>query len=192
MEFCHPILLNHDFSWKFSLKDPVLHQNSKVINVSEDSASLDDKFHFVLEASRRSNTTCLQLYSKEVEAFPGESAASSILSRQLNGQPGISETASEKVSYFHMICSLFLNKDSTFESAYNEPFSGFDQFQDIVRKLCTWRDLMVSGKLFRLGFKFVDFTQIPFLHLVFILWHNLFFVIYIDYASNLFAFVLFF
>lgn len=79
--------------------------------VVEDSASLDDNFHFVLEASRRSNTTCLQLYSKELEAFPGESAASSILSRQLNGQPGISETASEK-------------------------------FQDIVRKLCSWRDLM--------------------------------------------------
>ncbi|KAJ6686902.1 POLYMYOSITIS/SCLERODERMA AUTOANTIGEN-RELATED [Salix purpurea] len=46
----------------------------------------NDKFDFVLEARRRSNMICLQLYSKEVEASPGESAASSIFSRHLNGQ----------------------------------------------------------------------------------------------------------
>ncbi|XVE74468.1 hypothetical protein DITRI_Ditri12bG0019400 [Diplodiscus trichospermus] len=52
----------------------------------EYSSCPDDKFRFVLEASRRSNMICLQLYAKEIEDFPGESAAFSILSRQLNGQ----------------------------------------------------------------------------------------------------------
>ncbi|XP_024451575.1 protein RRP6-like 3 isoform X5 [Populus trichocarpa] len=50
----------------------------------------NDKLDFVLEARRRSNMICLQLYAKEVEAFPGESAASSIFSRHLNGQRGSS------------------------------------------------------------------------------------------------------
>ncbi|MED6147617.1 hypothetical protein PIB30_045531 [Stylosanthes scabra] len=45
----------------------------------------DDKFHFVHEASRRSNSICLQLFTKEVEA-PGDSAASSLLSRHVSGQ----------------------------------------------------------------------------------------------------------
>ncbi|PIA57855.1 hypothetical protein AQUCO_00500048v1 [Aquilegia coerulea] len=45
------------------------------------------------EASRLSNKTCLQLYKKEIAASPGDSAASSILSRYLNGQePFNSET----------------------------------------------------------------------------------------------------
>lgn len=63
------------------------HHISKCINVSENS-STDDKFNFLLEASRRSNMTCLQLYSKETEGSPGESAASSIWSRHLNSQGG--------------------------------------------------------------------------------------------------------
>ncbi|RVW97387.1 Protein RRP6-like 3 [Vitis vinifera] len=79
---------------------------------SENSCCPDDKLRFVLEASRRSNTVCLQLYIKEIEISPGESAASSIISRHLNGQGGISSKA----------CDL--------------------QFQDLVRRLCTWRDLM--------------------------------------------------
>ncbi|KAH0435038.1 hypothetical protein IEQ34_026693 [Dendrobium chrysotoxum] len=45
------------------------------------SACPDDKFNFFLEASRRSNTVCLQLYVKEIELSPGASAAASILSR---------------------------------------------------------------------------------------------------------------
>ncbi|KAM3697204.1 hypothetical protein ACJW31_06G094600 [Castanea mollissima] len=56
----------------------------------------DDKFHFVLEASRRSNMTCLQLYTKDVEGFPGESAASSLSSRHLNGQGGVSSNFETK------------------------------------------------------------------------------------------------
>ncbi|XP_059451789.1 protein RRP6-like 3 isoform X2 [Corylus avellana] len=72
----------------------------------------DDKFNFVLEASRRSNMICLQLYTKEVEAFPGESAASSLSSRHLNSQGGVSSIS----------CKT--------------------QFQDLVRRLCAWRDLM--------------------------------------------------
>ncbi|XP_020973967.1 protein RRP6-like 3 isoform X1 [Arachis ipaensis] len=46
----------------------------------------DDKFHFVHEASRRSNIICLQLFTKEVEASPGDSAASSLFSRHVSGQ----------------------------------------------------------------------------------------------------------
>ncbi|XP_010689638.2 protein RRP6-like 3 isoform X2 [Beta vulgaris subsp. vulgaris] len=67
---------------------------------------------FLSEASRRSNATCLQLYFKEPDAFPGESVASSIISRYLNGQ-GV---ASSNVSGA--------------------------QFQNHIRILCAWRDLM--------------------------------------------------
>ncbi|OVA11482.1 HRDC domain [Macleaya cordata] len=63
---------------------------------TENSACLDDKFHFVLEARRRSNMVCLQLYTKEIEAFPGDSAASSILSRYLNGQGGVPSDSETK------------------------------------------------------------------------------------------------
>ncbi|XP_059661076.1 protein RRP6-like 3 isoform X2 [Cornus florida] len=75
---------------------------------NENSACCDDEFHFVLEASRRSNAICLQLFSKEIEACPGEYAASSIISRCSNDQGLICDT----------------------------------KFQDLVRRLCTWRDLM--------------------------------------------------
>ncbi|XP_019453784.1 PREDICTED: protein RRP6-like 3 isoform X1 [Lupinus angustifolius] len=77
---------------------------------SEDSCS-NDKYHFVLEATRRSNMICLQLFTKESEASPGESAASSLLSRHVSSEG--------------------------FPSISNET-----QFQNIVRQLCTWRDLM--------------------------------------------------
>ncbi|XP_061348771.1 protein RRP6-like 3 [Gastrolobium bilobum] len=69
----------------------------------------DDKFHFILEASRRSNMTCLQLFTKEIEVSPGESAALSLLSRHVSSQG--------------------------FPSISNET-------QNIVRQLCTWRDMM--------------------------------------------------
>lgn len=66
-------------------------QNSEFVVVSDNSCS-DDKFHFVLEASRRSNMTCLQLFTKEIEASPGESAALSLFSRHQSNQgfPSIS------------------------------------------------------------------------------------------------------
>ncbi|XP_042409468.1 protein RRP6-like 3 isoform X2 [Zingiber officinale] len=51
---------------------------------SKTSASPSDELNFFLETSRRSNTVCLQLYAKEVESTPGASAASSILSRNMN------------------------------------------------------------------------------------------------------------
>lgn len=60
-----------------------------ILSPSENSACPDDKFHFVLEASRRSNAICLQLFSKDNEATPGESAASSILSRYFSDQRGL-------------------------------------------------------------------------------------------------------
>ncbi|XP_010510019.1 PREDICTED: protein RRP6-like 3 isoform X1 [Camelina sativa] len=77
---------------------------------TEDSSSPDDKFHFLLEASRRSNMTCLQLYTKETEDFPGSAAASSIIYRHLNGHGDTS--------------TISLNAE------------------ELVRKLCAWRDLM--------------------------------------------------
>lgn len=48
--------------------------------------------------------TCLQLYAKEVEAFPGESAASSLTSRHLNGQGAVSSV------YFKAeVCCCFIS-----------------------------------------------------------------------------------
>lgn len=82
------------------------------ITLSQNSVCHDDKFNFVLEASRRSNMICLQLYTKEIDAFPGESAASSIFSRHLNDRGG----------------ALLKHTDM--------------QFQERVKCLCTWRDLM--------------------------------------------------
>ncbi|KAG8642280.1 hypothetical protein MANES_12G066500v8 [Manihot esculenta] len=76
---------------------------------NDNSTHPDGKLHLTLEAIRRSNMTCLQLYTKEVEDFPGESAASSIFSRHLNGQGGSSVSC---------------------------------EIQDLVRRLCTWRELM--------------------------------------------------
>ncbi|GJU02904.1 RRP6-like protein 3 isoform X1 [Tanacetum coccineum] len=58
---------------------------SNDLSKSENPASLDgNKFNFVYEASRRSNAVCLQLFTKELEASPGQSAAFSIISRHLN------------------------------------------------------------------------------------------------------------
>ncbi|KAM1666447.1 hypothetical protein ACFX1X_046088 [Malus domestica] len=65
----------------------------------------NDKLHFVLEASRRSNSICLQLYTKEIEASPGESAASSIFSRHLNGQGGISSVSPEVQDAVNRLCA---------------------------------------------------------------------------------------
>ncbi|KAM1010192.1 hypothetical protein ACFX2C_045699 [Malus domestica] len=65
----------------------------------------NDKLHFVLEASRRSNLICLQLYTKEIEASPGESAASSIFSRHLNGQGGISSVSPEVQDAVNRLCA---------------------------------------------------------------------------------------
>ncbi|XP_050206429.1 protein RRP6-like 3 isoform X2 [Mercurialis annua] len=78
-------------------------------NDDNSSSCPDDKLNFIIEASRRSNMVCLQLYTKEVEEFPGDSAASSLLSRHLNGQGGSSVSC---------------------------------ETQDLVRRLCTWRELM--------------------------------------------------
>ncbi|KAH6785648.1 hypothetical protein C2S51_038103 [Perilla frutescens var. frutescens] len=80
--------------------------------LKNENSSPGDKFHFLLEASRRSNATCLQLFAKDIEAFPGELAASSIVSRCINGQVNISPS----------VCD--------------------EKFQELVRRLCLWRDLM--------------------------------------------------
>ncbi|KAK9924540.1 hypothetical protein M0R45_032905 [Rubus argutus] len=65
----------------------------------------NDKFRFVLEASRRSNMICLQLYTKDIEASPGEAAASSIFSRHLNGQGGISSASCEIQNAVSRFCA---------------------------------------------------------------------------------------
>ncbi|KAJ7981294.1 protein RRP6-like 3 isoform X1 [Quillaja saponaria] len=77
---------------------------------SENSCA-DEKIHFVLEATRRSNMICLQLYTKDIEASPGESAALSLFLRYASDK-GVSSVPSE------------------------------NKFQDLVRRLCAWRDLM--------------------------------------------------
>ncbi|KAL3509763.1 hypothetical protein ACH5RR_029164 [Cinchona calisaya] len=87
---------------------------------SENSSRLDDKFHFVLEASRRSNATCLQLYGKEIEAYPGDSAAASIISRYLNDQGSFPSNCCDTKEN----CSCHI------------------KFQVVVRRLCAWRDIM--------------------------------------------------
>ncbi|XP_058072414.1 protein RRP6-like 3 isoform X2 [Magnolia sinica] len=75
----------------------------------ENSVCPNDKLSFVLEASRRSNMVSLQLYAKDSEASPGDSAAASIISRYLHVQGG------------------------TWKSC---------ETTELVRKMCTWRDLM--------------------------------------------------
>ncbi|CAN4104784.1 unnamed protein product [Withania somnifera] len=79
---------------------------------AENSSHLKDKFSFVLEATRRSNAICLQLFSKESETYPGESVASSIISRYQIDQG-----------------SFMLSSDES-------------KFHQLVRRLCAWRDLM--------------------------------------------------
>ncbi|KAJ8452168.1 hypothetical protein Cgig2_016749 [Carnegiea gigantea] len=96
------------------------------------SACQDDTLHFLLEASRRSNTTCLQLYSKDDEAFPGETIASSILSRNLTSQ-GIE--SSKLLDTQVCVSSFVLSYEEVLISWF---------FQNNVRRLCAWRDLMVS------------------------------------------------
>ncbi|CAJ1979053.1 unnamed protein product [Sphenostylis stenocarpa] len=60
--------------------------------LDNESSCSGDKFHFALEASKRSNMICLQLFTKEIEAYPGESSALSLFSRQVSshGCPSIS------------------------------------------------------------------------------------------------------
>nr|GEY84136.1 protein RRP6-like 3 isoform X1 [Tanacetum cinerariifolium] len=71
---------------------------------NENPASLDDnKFDFVYEASRRSNAVCLQLFTKELEASPGQSAASSLISRHLN-DPGSSTDNSQFQGIVRRLC----------------------------------------------------------------------------------------
>ncbi|WJX49922.1 hypothetical protein P8452_36297 [Trifolium repens] len=66
--------------------------NIELKQLDNENSCSDDKFHFVLEASRRSNMICLQLFTKEIEASPGESAALSLYSRHQSnqGSPSIS------------------------------------------------------------------------------------------------------
>ncbi|EPS68035.1 hypothetical protein M569_06735, partial [Genlisea aurea] len=75
-----------------------------------DDSDPGDELYFLLEASRRSNATCLQLFAKDFEAFPGELDAASIISRYMKGQGNVPSTPSH--------------------------------FQDRVRMLCLWRDIM--------------------------------------------------
>uniref|UniRef100_A0A453BEI8 3'-5' exonuclease domain-containing protein n=2 Tax=Aegilops tauschii subsp. strangulata TaxID=200361 RepID=A0A453BEI8_AEGTS len=76
--------------------------------------SPDGKINFFLEASRRSNMVCMQLYTKEIECRPGASSAASILSRNVQTH-GLDSKKSSEV-------------------------------KDLVRKICAWRDLMLSLK----------------------------------------------
>ncbi|RWR88447.1 protein RRP6-like protein 3 isoform X2 [Cinnamomum micranthum f. kanehirae] len=72
---------------------------------NENSDCPEDQLNFVLDASRRSNMACLQLYMKDSEAFPGESAAASIVSRSLNGQGSISLKRLETMDLVRKLCA---------------------------------------------------------------------------------------
>ncbi|CAO2814378.1 unnamed protein product [Amaranthus hypochondriacus] len=89
-----------------------LKAKDKDISYPKDSEFQDVGYHALPEAGRRSNATSLQLFCKESDAFPGESVASSIVSRYLNGQA---------VGSSKMLGA---------------------EFQNNIRKLCAWRDLM--------------------------------------------------
>ncbi|XP_011100270.1 protein RRP6-like 3 isoform X2 [Sesamum indicum] len=69
-----------------------------------ENSSPGDKFHFLLEASRRSNATCLQLFAKDIEACQGELAASSIVSRCLNDQGNISSSLCDDKELVRRLC----------------------------------------------------------------------------------------
>ncbi|GER53229.1 polynucleotidyl transferase [Striga asiatica] len=69
-----------------------------------ESSSTGDEFHFLLEASRRSNATCLQLFAKDIEAYPGELAASSIVSRCLNDQGTFSSSLCDTKELVRRLC----------------------------------------------------------------------------------------
>uniref|UniRef100_A0A7N0TFL9 HRDC domain-containing protein n=1 Tax=Kalanchoe fedtschenkoi TaxID=63787 RepID=A0A7N0TFL9_KALFE len=81
-----------------------LADNPNFSNSLDSSINFSDKISPLSEAFRRSNVICQQVYTKDIENLPGESAASSIISRHI----------------------------SSYET----------KFQDTVRRLCTWRDLM--------------------------------------------------
>ncbi|CAH8380872.1 unnamed protein product [Eruca vesicaria subsp. sativa] len=72
---------------------------------TEESSNPDDKFSFLLEASRRSNTICLQLYTKETEDFPGNSAASSLIHRHLNGHGDSSSISLDAKELVRELCA---------------------------------------------------------------------------------------
>ncbi|CAN0897000.1 Protein RRP6-like 3 [Linum grandiflorum] len=74
----------------------------------DNSPSPDEKLQYV-EATRRSNMICMQLYTKEIDRYPGEAAASSILFRHFDIREGSSISS---------------------------------ETQDLVKRLCTWRELM--------------------------------------------------
>ncbi|CAK9158012.1 unnamed protein product [Ilex paraguariensis] len=72
---------------------------------NENSACIDDKFHSVLEASRRSNVICLQLFAKDIDAAPGESAASSLIFRHFNDQGNVSSIFAENKDFVRRLCT---------------------------------------------------------------------------------------
>lgn len=87
------------------------------------SAELNESKHgsnLFEETSRRSNLITLQLYEKE-EASSGQSAATSILSRYYSSQG----TSSSK------------SRESKFRD---------DRFEQLVRKLCMWRDFVARAE----------------------------------------------
>ncbi|KAJ4976897.1 hypothetical protein NE237_002003 [Protea cynaroides] len=70
----------------------------------QDTACANENFHFVLEAIRRSNMVCLQLYAKEIETSPGNSSASSIFSRHFKIQGSVSSKCHEPKELVRRLC----------------------------------------------------------------------------------------
>ncbi|KAK4484839.1 hypothetical protein RD792_007439 [Penstemon davidsonii] len=73
-------------------------------NNALENSSTGDKFHFLLEAIRRSNSTCLQLFAKDIEVCSGELAASSMVTRCLNDQGNILSSHSDSKELVRRLC----------------------------------------------------------------------------------------
>ncbi|WOH03213.1 hypothetical protein DCAR_0522609 [Daucus carota subsp. sativus] len=73
--------------------------------IEQDKSCLNDKFHFVVEANRRSNATCLQLFVKDIESCPGESAASSIINRHFNDRGSASSITCHAKDFVRQLCT---------------------------------------------------------------------------------------
>ncbi|KAG9454009.1 hypothetical protein H6P81_006913 [Aristolochia fimbriata] len=73
---------------------------------NENSSFAGDKSSFLLEACRRSNTISLQLYLKDTEFCPGDSTASSIVSRYLlNSEGGFLSPSSQIIDQVRKLCT---------------------------------------------------------------------------------------
>ncbi|XP_039168932.1 protein RRP6-like 3 isoform X2 [Eucalyptus grandis] len=110
----------------------------------DNESCFDDELHFVLEACRRSNMICLQRYTKDIEAAPGESAASSIISRHSNGQGGESDAYKAQARVHDESLRFVLSDQAIVALASKVPTNPTDIF-DILRQADSNTDALSSS-----------------------------------------------